>query len=103
MSHINDKYKYSLHEKNVEIRTLRSQRDDYQVQLERTQKQLAVNTADLTSSLDWRDRHLEMLKEKDKLITELKSEVRTLGASLESAELFLAQQENVRINGEYII
>ena len=94
------KYKYSVHEMNVEIRTLRFQHDACQVQLESTQKQLAVSTADLTSSLEWGDTRLEILKEKDKIIAELRSEVRILGASLEFAKFSLSQQEIVRMNGE---
>lgn len=88
----------------MEIRTLQSQLNADKLQLETTQEQLAISTDDLTSSLEWRDRHLQIQEEKEKenekILRELKSEVRTLGASLESSNRSVAQQETARISGE---
>ena len=84
----------------MEIRTLQSQLNADKLQLETTQEQLAISTDDLASSLEWRDRHLQIQEENEKILIELKSEVRTLGASLESANRSVAQQETARISGE---
>lgn len=62
-------------------------------QIKDIQIELAVTTADLRSNLEWREKHLEILKGEEKLSGDLKNEIQILGASLESTTQELADEK----------
>lgn len=83
----------SVYEKSREIDSLKYLCEVDRKQIKDIQIELAVTTADLRSSIEWREKHLEDLKAEQKLSGELRNEIQILGASLESTTQELANEK----------
>ena len=84
-----------MSDKSREIESLKYLSDVDRKQIKGIQIELAVATADLRSNIEWREKHLEDLKNEEKLSGELRNEIQVLGASLESTTQELADQKKL--------